>query len=462
MKMNKRKSYYSASILISAVLLLIVAGCNSFNKSGNEYKYPVKLSGDNRFLTDQNNKPFFWAGDAAWSLIVQLKREDVDYYLDNRKQKGFTILLVNLIDHKFGSNAPANFYNKPPFLDKPFTTPNESYFIHADYVIRAAAQRGIVILLCPLYLGWDFGDDGWGAEVKSADIADMRNWGQYVGKRYADDDNIIWCIGGDTDPSPQKDKVLECVKGILEFDNRHLFTSHNHPEFLTVSPWEGEDWLDINNVYSYSKTIYELCRKAYDHDPVMPYFMMESAYENEHNATYQRLRCEAYWPMLCGAMGYIFGNCPIWHFGSTPDWCGPMDWKEELNQPGSVNMDYVQKLFRSRPWHLLVPDFDHKVITEGYGEWGSENYIITARSSNSVTMIAYLPEQRQVTVDMSQISGENAICWWYDPMNGETTGIDTFATSGSRRFTPPSDRDWILVIDDISANFSAPGSKQLF
>jgi len=125
------------------------------------YEYPVKPAPGNHFLTDQEGTPFFWSGDAAWSLIVQLSKEDAEFYLDNRQAKGFNVLMVNLIEHRFCTNAPNNFYNEPPFTGKMFTTPNEKYFAHADYVIKAAAKRGIIVLLFPMYLGYDCGIDGW-------------------------------------------------------------------------------------------------------------------------------------------------------------------------------------------------------------------------------------------------------------------------------------------------------------
>jgi hypothetical protein len=444
------------------IIMIIPESCRLFHPSPDEYTYPLKLSEGNRFLIDQKDKPFFWSGDAAWSAIVQLNREEIDYYLDDREQKGFTVILVNLIDHKFGSNAPANIYYELPFKNKPFTSPNEKYFIHADYIVEAAAKRGICVLLCPLYLGWEYGDEGWAEEVKSADPDDLTTWGEFIGKRYADDNNIIWCIGGDADPSPLKDKVLECVKGILEYDNHHLFTCHNNPEYPAINPWKGEKWLTINNVYSYSHSLYEMCKNAFNIEPVMPYFMIESAYENEHNATPQQLRSEAYWPFLCGAMGQIFGNCPIWHFGSTSEWCGISDWKTQLNNPGSVSMDYMQRLFRSRPWYLLTPDYDHKVLTDGYGQWGSNDYITAAIASDGTTFIAYLPAGREVTVDLSRISGNEAHCWWYNPGNGTTTDNGTFPTEGLEQFNPSSNSDFVLVIDDASGHYPPPGSERLF
>jgi hypothetical protein len=453
---------YDRHALIVLIMIGLWIGSSTLLCAQSIYSYPLKLSQDSRFLTDQNNKLFFWSGEAAWSLIAQLDRADINYYLDDRQQKGFTVLMVNLIEHRFCTNAPDNIYNEPPFLNQSFTTPNEPYFAHADYAIRAAAQRGIAILLCPLYLGYECGDQGWCAEVQKAALADLYIWGRYIGRRYQNNDNLIWCIGGDTDPSPVKERVLACINGILESDSRHLITAHNQPESFALSPWEGEPWLAINNVYSYSKTLYEQCGSAYSRVPAMPYFMMESAYENEHKTSPQRLRSEAYWPLLSGAIGHIFGNCPIWHFDSDSGWCGLTGWKKHLNQAGSVSIDYVQKLFRSRPWHLLIPDFNHQVLSAGYGVWGSEKYATAAITSDSTTVIVYLPERRQVTINMAKISGPQAKCWWFNPATGKVTEIGIFPANGSREYMPPVEGDWVLVIDNATKNFPPPGREQIY
>jgi hypothetical protein len=147
-------------------------------------------------------------------------------------------------------------------------------------------------------------------------------------------------------------------------------TAHNQPETFSSTPWAKESWIDIDSVYSYSKALHTMCKQAYNASPVRPYFLMESEYENEHNASQQRLRSQAYWSVLCGGMGHIFGNCPIWHFGSAPDSCKLTDWKSELDSAGSDSMMHLQALFKSRAWHLLEPDFKHRVVTSGYREMG--------------------------------------------------------------------------------------------
>ena len=425
------------------------------------YSFPLNCSGSgNRFLVDRNNQPFFWLGDAAWSLIAQISMEDADYYLDNRKEKGFSVILVSLIEHKFCTNAPANFYGELPFNGRAFTNPNEKYFEHADYIIKSAALRNIIVLLAPLYLGYDCKDQGWCAEVKSASATDLYSWGQFLGKRYKNFSNIIWMIGGDTDPSGVKDKVLEMIRGIRENDSLHLFSAHNQPETMAIDPWDGESWLTVNNVYSYDSILYRRFKAAYTKNPTMPYYLCESAYENEHLSTPQQLRSQAYQAVLSGSMGHIFGNCPVWHFGAFKSWCNLTDWKTELNNSGSVSMDHFQRVFRSRSWQLLIPDFEHSALTAGFGTWGLKDYVATAITYEGNTLIAYLPSRRTVTVDIGKISGDKATCWWYDPSCGRTVNIGTFEARGYHNFTPSSEGDWVLVIDNASANLPEPGKME--
>jgi hypothetical protein len=425
------------------------------------YAFPLKAAPGNRYLTDQSNQPFFWSGDAAWSLIAQLSLKDAGLYLDNRSEKGFTVIMVSLIEHKFCTNPPSNIHGELPFSGRLFTSPNEKYFAHADSVIESAARHNIVVLLAPLYLGYDCKDEGWCAEVKEASSADLRTWGQFLGNRYKKFRNIIWLIGGDTDPSVMKDKVVEMVKGIRENDTVHLFSAHNQPESMAITPWPGEKWLSVNNVYSYDSVLYKRYRTAYDKLPVMPYYQIESAYENEHNSTPRQLRSQAYWAILSGGMGHIFGNCPVWGYGSAKKFCAEASWKKEMNNTGSVSMDYLQQLFRSRSWQLLIPDFDNHLITSGYGSWGKKDHVASGRTSDGNTIIAYLPSNHTVTVNIKGINGEKAKCWWYDPSAGKAVEIGKYKTSGVHSFTPPSAGDWVLVIDNDSAKLPVPGSGPL-
>ena len=358
-------------------------------------------------------------------------------------------------------HAPANFYNAPPFtIAGNFNTPNEPYFAHADWVISDAAAKGIFLLLDPLYLGSGCGLEGWCAEVKNSSTTTMRNWGNYVGTRYKNFPNIIWVIGGDTDPAANgvASKVEAFVTGLTAADPTHLVTTHNARGESAVDPWPNATWLDLNNVYTNSLT-YGPSATQYTRVPFKPFFLVEGYYENEHGMTPLALRSQAYWTVLSGGvLGHLFGNCQIWSFGAAPAFCSTSSsWQSQLESTGSTMLALVGTLFRSRAFYSLVPDLNHTVLTAGY-QSGS-TYATAARTGDGSTVVAYIPTQRTVTIDMTKVSGLLARAWWFNPRTGSSTSIGSFSTTGTRTFTPPDQVDHVLVIDDASLNLPAPGER---
>jgi hypothetical protein len=60
---------------------------------------------------------------------------------------------------------------------------------------------------------------------------------------------------------------------------------------------------------------------------------------------------------------------------------------------------------------------------------------------------------------MNKIAGKAARAWWFNPRTGESNSAGEFPTSGKKKFTPPGDGDWVLVLDDASRNLPAPGKS---
>jgi hypothetical protein len=414
-----------------------------------ETPYPVKVGPSRRYLVDQRGAPFLLQGDAGWSLISGLTKEESEQYLENRSQKGFNTIMVNLIEHKF--KGPANRYSDGPFL-KPgdFSTPNEKYFEHADWVIRKAGEKGIQILLAPIYLGYKGTDEGWIEETLRNGPAKCLTYGRYVGRRYQASDNILWLIGGDRNPEQALEAVNAVVTGMREFDHRHLMTAHCAPEYSATEIYGDRGWLDLNSTYTY-QLIHPLLLRDYNRSPVIPFFLIESTYEGEHNASAVQIRRQAYWAILCGATGQIIGNRPIWLF--DPGWPKAMD------GPASKEMVYLKALFTSRSWHLLVPDQRHEVVTQGLGELRGLDTLIAARTSDGATIIAYMPTSRAITVNLSKLAGPRGKAWWFNPRTGTAEAAGEFAVEARKQFTPPGEGDWVFVIDDAAKGYSAPGAR---
>jgi hypothetical protein len=224
-----------------------------------DYLYPLAISASGDYFVDQNNKPFFWSGDAGWSLIAQATTAQAQQYFDNRKLKGFTVVLANVLEHYFSTNAPQNIYHQSPFSGTAFqSTPNEAYFAHVDTIIREAEKRNILMFLFPVYLGYTGGTEGFVTEIAAATDNQMIAFGQYIGNRYKNFKNIVWCIGGDRNPNTPTNvigKMTSFVSGLRQYDN-HLITAHGPSESYGLPAFNGLTWIDFDNVYTRSKTSY--------------------------------------------------------------------------------------------------------------------------------------------------------------------------------------------------------------
>jgi len=411
--------------------------------------FPLRIETGKRYLVDSAGMPFLIQGNSAWSLMVQLTREQVDQYLDDRRARGFNTLLVNLIEHKFSNNPPKNVYGHGPFLiPGDYSTPNEQYFTHADWVIQCAREKGFLILLVPSYLGYNGDDQGWYQEMLANGIAKLREYGRYLGRRYAGFTNILWTHGGDYNP-PNKALVREIVFGFREFDTRALHSAHCALETAAADYWSGESWLQVNNVYAYN-TVYSAALAQYAR--AIPLFFLEGRYENEADGTEHRVRVQAYQALLSGAAGQVFGSNPIWHFNGPGLYPTSLTWQQALNGRGSESMTHVGALFAPRSWWTLQPDSSNTALTGGLS--GGQDRAVAAVAADRSFAIAYLPSLRTVAVNLGQLVGPKVDARWYDPASGTYTTVagSPFLASGSQTFRPAANNssnfgDWALVLE---------------
>ena len=318
-------------------------------------------------------------------------------------------------------------------------------------MIQQALEHDELVLLFPAYLGVGGGDEGWYQEIARAGPSKMHDWGRYVGNRYRSYPNIIWMMGGDTAPAGALDGIRAMVQGIEETAGPQIFSVHNGRGDSGVTEYpQGESWIDINTTYSSSdcRDTAKLLFADYERPGPIPYFLVEGGYENE-GATLTCLRSQMYWPILMGATGFIFGNRPVWLFGTG--------WQGALGTAGAKSVTNARKLFASRRADL-VPDTSHTVLIGGYGSLDDGAYAAAARTSTGSSIIVYTPDARVLTVDMSKVAGAQANAWWFNPGTGQATFMATAPTSGTRSFTPPSPGDWVLVIDDADLAQPSPGS----
>lgn len=415
--------------------------------------FPLRVATGQRHLVDQNGRPFLMVGDTPWSLMTGVTRAEAETYLEDRRQRGFNAIIVNIVEHYY--NGPVNKEGNAPFQKTgnvyDFSRPVEAYFAHVDYVLGLARDKGFLVLLTPAYLGYAGGQEGWWPEINTAvnTTTVMNNYGRWLGSRYRGFNNIVWVMGGDWYGQESLAKTQALVSGLQATDQAgRLYTAHNARQESGYVYYGSESWFTVNSTYSDCSATPQRSFDDYGRSRVMPFFYFEGRYENESSTTQQCLRSQAYWPVLMGGVGSFFGNRPIWLFDPG--------WQSALGSQGTQGMVYFARLFRSRPWDRLVPDRTAQVLTSGSGAFGAD-YAAAARASDGSTVIVYAPSQRALMINMAQISGPTARAWWFNPATGAATQIGDFGTTGTRGFTPPSSGDWVLVIDDASLGLGAPG-----
>lgn len=444
---------FSVSLLIAARAL--AADRTDSEKSAAE-TFPLKVSANRRYLVDHSNRPFLVIGDTPWSLIADLKEQDIEMYLDDRSRRGFNAVIVNLIEHKFATDPPRTRTGIEPFT-RPgdFSTPNPAYFDFARKVIDSAGKRGISVWLCPAYLGWGGGDQGFFQEINAGGREKLKAYGKFLGSRFQDCPNIVWVIGGDYKvPKEHRWALIDLAAAIHAAGARQLMTVHGGGQ-SAVDVVGEQPWIDVNNTYSYQAELFRSYRNDFTRKTTRPFVLMESTYENEHNSTPQQIRRQAYWALTCGACGQFFGNNPIWHFDGPGLFATNKSWREELGSAGSQDMSRLKKAFIDRPWQRMVPDFKHKIVTEGAGE-GVASVTAAATPDGRLAMI-YVPSTgsgaRKLAIDLGSFSGD-VTATWFNPSSGQLRPAANrpLANSGVRPFPTPGDNgtktnDWLLILE---------------
>lgn len=386
-------------------------------------------------------------GDAAWSLIVNTTADEAAWYLDQRRAQGFNVILVNLIERLFSTDAPRNLMGDEPFTTPgDFTTASEPYMAHAEHVLDLARARGITVILYPAFLGYPYhhhrGDrpqaEGWYDKVVSNGQDGCRAYGEYLGRRFGSYNNVIWSIGGDRNPEDARAGLEAMASGIKATAPACLLTAQMLEEHSAAEEYPDAEWLDLLSTYSYTIIPRQL-ERDWSSTPTRPYFLVESAYENEYEASQCQIRRAAYWSVLGGGIGHVMGNRPIWLYGPG--------WKAHLASDGAAGVARWGEFFRSVNWPALVPDHDRTLVSAGRGEARGLNQIGAARSADGRLAIVYVPEQRPIRIETDVLAGPAVAATWFDPASGKRLRGGTLAVSGPAVLTPPFPEDAVLLLE---------------
>ena len=335
----------------------------------------LKVSDNNRYLVRADGSPFFYLGDTAWELFHRLNREQAGAYLEDRAQKGFTVIQAVALAELDGLNDP-NPYGHRPLIDNDPTKPDvkdgpqNDYWDHVDYIVDKAASLGLVIGMLPTW--GDKWNKKWGAGPVIFTPDNAGQYGEWLGKRYRDKP-IIWILGGDrpVETDEQREIIRAMAAGLARGDEgRHLMTFHPVGGQGSSAWFHQDPWLDFNMRQNGHVVQYrgDQTRADYDLQPTKPVIDGEPIYEDHPIAFNARenghsisadVRRPLYWDLFSGAFGHTYGHHSVWQMwapGRQPVNGPLLPWYEAIKQPGASQMQYGRRLIESRPFLSRIPD----------------------------------------------------------------------------------------------------------
>ena len=461
----------------------------------------IRMDASHRYLQTRDGKPFFWLGDTDWELFHRLTREETDFFLETRRKQGFNVIQAVALAEFEGLRKP-NRYGDLPLVDfdparlntTPGNDPADSqaydYWDHVDYVINLAAKKGMYIGLLPTW-----GDKVtvmWGDGPKIFNETNAEAYATSLAGRYAKNWNVIWILGGDRPalyPSREgnKDSMVDdrpiwraMARGIEKVMGKNAFITY-HPsggkETRTSVYLQEEDWMDMNTFQSghgsREADAWNWVAKDISLKPQKPVLDMEPCYEDypvnpwDGKWTRQRgyftaydVRARIYRGIFAGACGVTYGHHQVWQFLDTtlnkPINVGDtlIGWKIALVSEAANEMQYLKRLLLSRPFFSRIPD--QSIIVSDKGS-SYIDFITASRDEGGSYALVYLPQNRPVTIDLSKIRGETKNISWFNPRNGELLKSKPLKSMGPETLSPPAEgKDWVLMIDDASKQFSNP------
>ncbi len=461
----------------SMILLLLLFTVFSYGQE-NWPNGRLTVTPDGHYLQYENGTPFFWLGDTAWELFHRLTKEEIKAYLDNRSNKGFNVIQAVILAEMDGLRQP-NQYGDVPLLDMDPEKPNEAYFGLVDYTIKLAHERNMFVGLLPTW--GDKVTEMWGVGPNVFNTSNAYTYGKWLGKRYSENENIIWILGGDRpaihDSIDTRPIWRAMAKGILEATHgKALFSYHiSGGEHSTSQQIHHEPWLHVNMMQSghgggHDVPVWDWITRDRSLSPTKPTLDSEPNYEdhpvnpwptwdpkNGYFRDYD-VRKQTYRSVFAGACGVTYGHHSIWQFWSArEEKINHADryWTEALDRPGAFQVGYLRQLIESRPYLDRIPD--QSIIIHGQGEKGA--YMCAFRDSKGSYIMVYITQGKTITINTSAIAADSLRGWWFNPATAETVDIGVLANTGNITLTTPTQgfgNDWVLIIDHPNYQYPIP------
>jgi len=437
--------------------------CTSYTGSLPIYQHGfLKPSSSNRYLTYNDDTPFYWLGDTHWSGLVSAERLNISNdarfssqfkgMVDRRVTQGYTVYQMHTFANNSGygndrcneSGCPWVNNDAGQWLDL-----NPAFWQNVDQRIQYIIGSGLVVNLSM----------GTGVSLTdSSGIANHERLARYLVARYGaypttwlntQEYNLNACASCwgqvaayvySIDPYQRANSLHNFVDNPINFHDQSWYSfvalqaGHNTLPGLN-------HWLD-----QYAAT------------PIKPVLEDECDYENIANEPDYYTRQCAWLAQMAGSFGYTYGAQGIWWSCWTPtdtagnctSWGKEYAWNQAIDFPVGAQMGYMKSFFSALPWWTLAPDGN--AITWSGAPTDTQQPYEKANSDRSL-LVAYLPQTS--TAYTGTLNGlSTSVTYtarWFDPRQGSYSTIATNFTPGSSGqwsipAQPDATRDWVLLV----------------
>lgn len=339
---------------------------------------PLQVSADGRHLEYANHTPFFWLADTAWNGPLKADPADWDFYLADRRQKGFSVIQFVATQWLGGATDgdgrsayadPQRIRIEPAFfhrLDQRVDRVNDYGFVAAPVLAWAATWNKEGISLNP---GASLSDDQLIVLIR------------YLVSRYGAH-HVVWILAGDGDYLGEEAERWRRIGRETLAGSPRLATMHPAARIWVDKEFEDEAWYSFIGYQSgqwkgaeSSRWINErVLADSSSHTTfprTKPMIDLEPCYEDHlpldmpgpDKIDALAVRSACYWSLLAAPVaGVSYGAHGVWSWQESagvpfnhPASGTARTWKEAIGFPGSESVSHLQAIFKSIEWWRLNP-----------------------------------------------------------------------------------------------------------
>jgi len=463
----------------------------------------LRVHPEGHYLMTESQQPFFWLGDTGWFSMFRGTDAEVDYYLRTRAEQEFNVIQIMLLPECDSIRTPGQ-WGELPFENQDPQQPREAYFKHVDQCFKKAESLGLYVAVVLVWGDKITAPWGDGPRLFTKDnLPVAESFARWIGQRYKNQSNLIWILGGDRPPQlgghpamewtqtwvePTGFAADEDFKPIWRAMAQGLTAGLGADGLIGYHPQGGEastsvflhqeNWLDFNAMQSghgggYDMPVWQWINRDWNLEPAKPTYDSEPNYEDHPYNPWPKwdassgylndydVRKQCYRSVFAGGFGVTYGHHSVWQWACErydPINHPAMGWLEALHRPGAQQVKYLRRLVESRPFFTRIPD--QSLVVESDHQQGFEHMLATRDQAATYAMI-YVPMNRYAfSLNLTPFAGKTLTCHWYDPQNGFAHPAGEVHASGIHQLkSPAKGKDWVLVLDDKTADYGTPGTR---